>query len=563
MVDGIVKRIAPGWSARQISILFTIIAIMLWSYSTLQARLDIGFFGLIHSFPISFFAALAFLTVASAILWVSPGNHEKLLFLQWSLLITALWLNPILLGATGMGAAPGPNGVFGNTEYIIREGHLTTILDYHNWPATWIFSAALMEIAGINDPSFMIGTAPFTLQFLFLLPLYLFLRNMLGEGQRNYIWAALWIFAIGNWTPQSYLSAQAFGFFLLLTLLALLTKTSPWKRTMGVASYQVSLLLILVLAGLTITHLFTSVMALAVIIGLYVVKRVKGSVLHIISAVFIVAWMIYATPLFFEGHLLSSAQQAFRFDILTGKIATGYGGGSASYQAVALTRILHGVIFLIIPFAGYILGRKVNRDSNMTVLAIAAGPLALAVVFGYGYGAEITHRIFLFELPVMAYFGVKLLKHKAAALTLCILLIILLPVHFISHYGGEITEYMSPGEIAGSYFFRDHTTHGVIIGGQTMGKIKYAERYSRQGGMWLEGSDFGYPEGDIVGYLEGLPPGYPHYVAITPSDKGAMDFNYNDLQFWDRVQTLLDNAPGCNFVYVNPDVNLYFHETRE
>ena len=67
---------------RQISVLLTIVALVLWSCGIIQAKLDIGFFGLIHSFPIIFFISLGILTIASAILWVSKENHGKLLFFQ-------------------------------------------------------------------------------------------------------------------------------------------------------------------------------------------------------------------------------------------------------------------------------------------------------------------------------------------------------------------------------------------------------------------------------------------------------------------------------------------------
>ena len=51
------------WSAKRISILLTIVALILWSFSVIQAEFSIGFYGFIHSFPISFFIALAFLTI--------------------------------------------------------------------------------------------------------------------------------------------------------------------------------------------------------------------------------------------------------------------------------------------------------------------------------------------------------------------------------------------------------------------------------------------------------------------------------------------------------------------
>lgn len=568
IVETIVKQIAPHWSARRVSLLLTIIAIVLWSYSTVQAKLNIGFLGLIHSFPIYFFIALALLTVASAILWGSPENHEKLLFLQWSVLIAAIWLNPLLLGATGLGAAPCPNGQFGNIEYIIRQGYLFPVrLIYHNWPASWIFISVLMEIAGINDVSLLNAITPIALQFLFLLPLYLFLRNMLGEDKRNYCWAGLWIFTLGNWVPQSYLSAQAFGYFLFLTTLFLLTKISPWQRSEGVPGYQVAYLLplILILACLPMTHLFTSFMVLSIIIALYVVKKAKASsfsFLPMTVAVFIAAWTIYGSTWYLRVGLPVFVSQAFRLDVTTAIVVTNYALASDSYQAIVLTRILLGIIFVGIAFAGGILGRKVDRSSNITGLAIAAGSLAIALFFGYGYGAELVHRIFFFMLPVMAYFGVKLLNRKAWAVILCLLLILLLPMHIISHYGAADADRESPGEIAGTYFFHDYTTDGICLAGYMIGKIKYAERYSEHLGEWFHG-DLGYPEGDILGYLNELPPERPHYVAINRSWKVAIKFSYNDTQFVERVKNSLDNAPSCTLFYVNPDLSLYLHQLKE
>ena len=73
-----------NWSEerrRQISILLTIIALLLWSHSIVYARFEIGHWGLISGLPVTFFVALALLTVASAILWVSKEKHGKLLCL--------------------------------------------------------------------------------------------------------------------------------------------------------------------------------------------------------------------------------------------------------------------------------------------------------------------------------------------------------------------------------------------------------------------------------------------------------------------------------------------------
>ncbi len=74
-----VKTALSKLSRQQVSILLTIIALLLWSHSILHARFEIGYFGLIHGLPVTFFIALAFLTVASAILRVSKEKHGKLL----------------------------------------------------------------------------------------------------------------------------------------------------------------------------------------------------------------------------------------------------------------------------------------------------------------------------------------------------------------------------------------------------------------------------------------------------------------------------------------------------
>jgi len=105
---------------RQISILLTIIAVLLWAHSILYARFEIGHFGLIHGLPVTFFVALALLTVASAILWVSKEKHGKLLLLQLLLLISALWLIPVVTG----GSLPFTNRTYFNLALI---NHITEV----------------------------------------------------------------------------------------------------------------------------------------------------------------------------------------------------------------------------------------------------------------------------------------------------------------------------------------------------------------------------------------------------------------------------------------------------
>lgn len=112
-----------NWSEerrRQISILLTIIALLLWSHSIVYARFEIGHWGLISGLPVTFFVALALLTVASAILWVSKEKHGKLLCLQLLIFISALNLVPLITGGSPPFINHGYRNLYISQVYPLR-----------------------------------------------------------------------------------------------------------------------------------------------------------------------------------------------------------------------------------------------------------------------------------------------------------------------------------------------------------------------------------------------------------------------------------------------------------
>src|SRR4030067_133963 len=90
---------APGMRLYRLSLGLTIAAVAAWALSTVQSRFTIGFYGLIHSYPISYFVSLGLLTIASSVLWIARESHPRLLCLQLCLFIVMIWLTPILIGA--------------------------------------------------------------------------------------------------------------------------------------------------------------------------------------------------------------------------------------------------------------------------------------------------------------------------------------------------------------------------------------------------------------------------------------------------------------------------------
>ncbi len=552
------------WSASRLSIVFTILALGLWSYSLTQANFHIGFLGIIESLPISFFIALVFLTLASAILWVSREKHGRLLFLQLIFFITALWLTPVLIG----GSLPFRIyrwWYWG--EQIFQNGQLLPgVIPYHDWPGSLIVYSSVGQVLGIDlPPDMLVRIYPFLFQFLLLLPLYLLLRNTLGEYRNNYHWAAAWLFYLANWVGQCIMSAQAIGFLLALFMFAILTKPN-WQRGANALSYR--LIIIILLVTIIVTHTIASAAVFLIIVALFAARRIEGVTLPILALVFIASWAIYVAVFFFNEHVPALLMGIVRLDTLfAGSVAAGV-SGSASHGAIVNIRILTSLMFLGIAFAGYLLSWKTKRSitADKTVLAMAIGALFLVMILGASIGPEALQRFWLFILVPVAYFGVRLLNFKISAAILVILLLIAVPLRIISHLGNEAVLHVSPAYVASSQFIHERATSGHRIG------TIYTRFGKNLGGYGFYFDELEWRDNKLVlysGYRDQglgweidnvLPEGEPFYIFIGEWDKGYSDFNLNEPYFVDDVQDALDNTVNCNLIYSNLGQALYVSE---
>ncbi len=585
---------------RQISILLTIVALLLWSHSVLYARLEIGHFGLISGLPITFFVALALLTVASAMLWVSKEKHGKLLGLQLLILISALGLIPLITG----GSPPIINHGYRNLgyiDYIVRQNHFDTSVSlYLSWPGVFIVSAIVAKIGSINfEP--LLSVSPLFLSLLLLPPLYVFLKNTLGEARSNYCWAGCWLFYLAFWGGANLINPPGIAFFLLLTMLALVTSPSVWRKDSR--SFVFTSMIILTFAALTITHLLTSLAALGIIAVLSVIRLDKRLALVTGACLLLlVAWNLTGAGSFAErklpepgeitivqpvpppgeapvpGEALSptetlppaeepppSEEPAPRGmiildpEVLVDREVTGHLSGTESHVDIARIRILFSGIFALIGLAGAILAFVARRDfkANLSLLAITIIPLVLVTLSGH-YAREILTRLYLFTLPGMAYFGASLFNIKKGAVTiiLCLLLIIAIPLYVIAQYGNQELDYISPAELSGMYFFHNETNRGLAIGAFSLGRMKNIERYRHIGLERLK-----WENGRLV--LEKWMGRYlPFYIGISRQDRARYEWFRGNTQFIDETEQELNKAVNCDFIYSNPDLKLYICEGR-
>ncbi|MGB2799010.1 MAG: hypothetical protein WBC82_04110 [Dehalococcoidia bacterium] len=540
--------------------LLTMVALVLWIYSVIQAKFEIGFYGLISSFPVTFFVALGILTIASAILWVSRENHGKLLFLQLCFLIVSIWLAPVMVGGA-QPFLPGVYGDLGHIEYVARLNHFDQQAVWqHNWPIAWMFWASVIQVSGISMDDFgsFIPWIPFIWQFLLFLPVFMFFRNTIGKVQVNYCWAAMWLFYLGYWFGSQNTGAQAFGIFFVFSILALLTTIPSWEQKAGALWQRTST--IIVFAVLAMTHLLGSFVGLAIAAALYVARRMWSSNPVIIAAVFIAVWSIYGAIYYFEWGLPAFLEQGFRLDIATQVGVVNPLSGSESHAAVSAARIILSGLYAAVALLGAILAWKFrnNTYADITVLAIAVGCGIAAIVVGAGYGVELYQRFFIFLLPAMAYFGVKLLHFRAIAVILCIVLLIALPLSFVARYGNQTIDYLTPAYLSGADFFQDNTTHGYVTGENPIGRMKYREEYRFVPSF----EELEWENDELVRVGRRIDPS-PHYICISNHDRAVYNFYYDEPQFIDGIESSLQDATNCNLVYANPDLRLYLHDAPE
>ncbi len=575
----------------QISTLLTVVALLLWSHSILYAKLEIGYYGLIHGLPVTFFIALVFLTAASAILWISRENHGGLLCLQLIIFVSALWLVPAITG----GSHPFTDETyakFGLTTYITDGGHFSSRqIWYLSWPGA-IILLSIIENLGSLDYVPMTTLLLSGTQLLFLPPLYLFLRNVAGRARNNYIWAGLWLFSVAAWVGMVYPSPQGIGYFLLLTMLVLVTMPAVWEK--GTRGLVLLSLVVIVFAALVTTHLLTSLAVLGILAALSIVKRNKRvALVMVLCLVLLLGWdltggpqnvkMPFSQPLVtapaepsvvpaepgaepgvvpVEPHASpveepsdTEAERGILIldpEVITQREITGHFSGSESHIAVAKTRVVLSSIFALIGVVGAILFLVVKRNFRVAipVLAITLAPLALLPLTGF-YAQELLHRLYLLALPGMAFFGATLLdmKSKIPAVILCLVMVISYPLHIVSHYGNQEIDYLPPGHDAAIVFFNSYTNHGFVAGGYPLSNTKGTLDY-----RLIRFRDLHW-EGDRL-YTK-VKKERPHYIVISRRDKAMYEWFLGDDQFIIDIEKSLNSVVNCNLIYGNPVLKLY------
>ena len=533
-------------------------ALLGWAHSILFAKFDIGHWGLIGGLPITFFVALALLAVASAILWVSKERHGKLLCLQLLILIMALSLVPLITG----GSAPFVNHGYRNLGYvdhIVTQGYFDTQATFYlSWPGAFVLSTIIAKI-GLIDFTPLIEVFPILLSLLFLLPLYIFLKNTLGENRSNYIWAGCWLFYLAGWAgPGNLTSPMGTAIFFFMVMLALITSPRIWQR--DGKSLVILSLIVIVFAAMVTSHLLTSLAALGIMAALALLRLDRRLALTAaVCLAILLAWNLTAAGDFVINRLPFISEGVFIFDLslLTQREVTGHFLGSSSHVDVATMKLVHAGLFALIGLAGVILALVKRKELKTTIslLAIIVIPLPLIILSGF-YAREILTRIYVFIVPGLAYFGARLFdaNRRVVATVLGLLLIIAIPLNIIATYGNQELDYFSPGQQAGTFFFHNNASQGLVFGAWPIGTVDNIENYANIKLDRLEWED------DKIVVASWLRKYMPCYIGISRQNRAWYEWFRGDTHFIPDTEQRLQDTASLNFIYNNPDLELYIYE---
>ena len=297
----------------------------------------------------------------------------------------------------------------------VTQGIDPDIDGYFNWPGFFALLATVLQATGL-DPVVVALWAPVFNMGLWLAALAVLTGYLTRDPRRR--WLVLWIFCLGNWQDQDYLSPQAFGFFLHLVVLALIlgplaarppkfpgfrrADLATWWRGRSaaearpghrVAALAMTLVLVAVICA---SHQLTPFMLLMAIAALTLSGRVWTSRLPLIIAVMLSLWLAYPASAYLAGHPplaeagLEAAAEANIVDRLS---------GTAGHVLVVQLRVVLTVVLWALAAAGAVRDwRRGRLDIRVVLLAVTPLLLFPAQV----YGGEMLIRVSLFALPFIA-----------------------------------------------------------------------------------------------------------------------------------------------------------------
>ena len=508
----------PGWSDEQVkgsflssvvasikpgdvqSVLLPLGAFFLWLFSLQAVHVrQMNDLGLVSVLPVANIVALVIITTSFCLLLQRSSLRVPLILLHVGLLIMMLYgVTTLVEEVARFSVVYRHNGY---TEFIMRTGTVNPYLDaYFSWPGFFILSAFVTRVAGYHDILSMAAWAPVFFNLLYLAPMYMIFTS--ATSDRRLVWLGVWFFYFSNWIGQDYFSPQGFDFFMYLVIIAILVtwfKASPSARFQYPApasggrlrrfsravlawltapdplappstrKLRIALIVcvLVIFAFVVYSHPLTPFLVIASVTALVVFRRCSLWWLPIVMTLMTVAWIYFMAQVFLSGH---SGTVFDGFGQIGNNLSAGvtsHVAGDPEHTFIVRLRILMTILIWGLALFGGI-RRLIEGHRDATYVLLALAPFPLIVV--QSYGGEVFLRIYLFALPLMAFFAAALFypssprgrSHRASA-SLIAMSLLLLGGFLFTRYGNERMDYKTNQELAGLRYLYSVATPGSML----------------------------------------------------------------------------------------------------
>ena len=568
----------------------TVGAVALIVFALLGSEFRLDDFGLAAGLDPMYYVGLALLPVASYIEWRRGARAAPwLIFVQLVLFIVLVWVTPFVLEQTPRFRASYVN--YGYVDPIVRgEGLIPSRLIYHNWPLFPLLMAALVS-AGVDELA-LLTWFPVVAMLLYLIPLAAIVWILWSaqvtverEGQPEPVptlhwpgdaepeaeiveraptppyWVlALWAFPVLNWTGQDYFSPQAFVFLIFLTWVVVVAYVA--LRRGGQLGLATLLLTIGLYAVIVMTHVLTALVALSILFTLVLTRLVRPWLVLIACGLVFLVWQVYVATPFFESYRTQLLQTVLDLPSFLELNLSNRIRGSDGHAFIAQLRVIVTVVaFGVGAIAAVLVGRRQWTRPLQFVIAYVLGVAIVAPLTVYG--GEMLIRSLLFVLPMVAAVAAMSLRIRAFAILFTLIIILMAPIHVLTHFGNELYDYVSAGEIQGFDFIARQGPANVI-GGAPAGQFENtADLDYRHSTLPMAGGPSG-----LAGYER--PRDYawadedlPIYVVVSNGDDAAMRLFRNIPGFKDDVEAFAASNPDYVPVFSNDDISIWLWTPRQ
>jgi hypothetical protein len=173
------------------------------------------------------------------------------------------------------------------------------------------------------------------------------------------------------------------------------------------------------------------------------------------------------------------------------------------------------------------------------------------------YTGEYFVRLYLYSLPILAYFGVQLLKRRSSTLVLVSLLILALPLYVIAHYGNYARENLSPSARAALHFLKDNTERGKVFINEPDYTMGYKSGYEFISYTKLDPGSLDFVTTDYGKFFANIihapPSGLPFYVKIDPVLQAEFSVIVRDPTYVPHMKRWLDRSGIFQLIYTSSD----------